>query len=642
LDAFIGILTSSTMRIHASLSLCLAALLAVLPAYVNGRGTLHKEGFIEEMVASEQAFTGAFIPNPQGDGLSPMLLVGSKQGLVHILKDPDNSIETELVLDISANLCTNGERGLQAVTPHPNFTENRYIYIYYTSLREDCLEDPVYGPNNRLSRFTMDPTTLQIMPDTEEVLLEGPPTHKFFHNGGAVKFGNDGKLYVTTGDGGGDAARTSQDLTNLHGVIMRLNDDGSVPDDNPFTVQAGHNGVPCGQSIGQLPSDAPADAVCSEIFAYGLRNPFRLVMDPTVTDKTHFLINDVGGAVWEDISEGGTDFAGMNYGWPTYEGPCKFGSTTECPLYSSDAASSIQDYNNQVKPLYFYEHRSEREGGCVAGGAFVPPGIWPSDIKFIYSDFIFQEIYNLVESPDQECTTCVPPVPAYVNDTFYTSIKEEGEHDNIARIVDMFFGPYNGSQALYIFKMGGSDNVWRIRYTGSTNVPPVATIGVDDRYVDVGAIVAFNGSQSVDPEGEGLVFEWDFGDGDLSMEESPIHVYSNPGQYIVRLAVTDSAGHEQEDSIVMVVGTPPTLNITNPPEGAQFFVGEIFTLSGVAFDSTGTQLNDTQISWEVRKHHAGMSMEVCQELIDLVISHLTCSSFARRSLASFPRSNGRK
>jgi len=533
-----------------------------------------------------------------------VLLISNKRGGVFAMTDPDNSMETQQVLDIEYKLCTNGERGLQAVEPHPNFAENYYIYLYYTLFREGCEEDPQFGPRNRLSRFVMDPDTLQIMDETEEILLEGAPTHKFYHNGGAVKFGNDGKLYVTTGDGGGDSLGTSQDLTNLHGVVMRLNDDGTVPDDNPFTFQGGYNGVPCGQTNGQLPSDAPQNAVCSEIFAYGLRNPFRIVMDPTVTNKTRFLINDVGGAVWEDISEGGTDFAGMNYGWPMYEGPCRFGSTTECPLYDANADSSIEEYERFVKPLYYYEHRSEREGGCVSGGAFVPPGVWPAEYKYVYGDFIFQEIYNLVEAPEAECTTCMPPVPAYVNDTLYTSIKEEDQHENFARIVDMFFGPYKDTQALYVFKMGGSDNIWRIRYTGSVNVPPVANIVVEDTRVDVGQIVAFNGSQSYDVDDATLAYQWDFGDGDFSQEANPIHVYESPGQYTVRLSVRDSAGQIQADSVVLMVGTPPTLNITSPPEGAEFFVGEIIVVSGVGFNSTGGALDDMHISWEVRKHHA--------------------------------------
>ena len=93
--------------------LCLVLIITLVPTLVSGRGTLHKEGFIEELVASERAFTGAFIPHPKGDGQKPMLLISSKPGLVHVLKDPDNSIATELVLDLSDKLCTNGERGMQ-------------------------------------------------------------------------------------------------------------------------------------------------------------------------------------------------------------------------------------------------------------------------------------------------------------------------------------------------------------------------------------------------------------------------------------------------------------------------------------------------------------------------------------------------
>lgn len=95
-------------------------------------------------------------------------------------------------------------------------------------------------------------------------------------------FGVDGKLYVTTGDGGD--SKNSQPLYNTHGSIVRLNDDGSVPADNPFT------GVRCADTGGVTSEDE----VCSEVFANGLRNPFRLSVDPTELDKVKFIISDVG------------------------------------------------------------------------------------------------------------------------------------------------------------------------------------------------------------------------------------------------------------------------------------------------------------------------------------------------------------
>ncbi|VEU41729.1 unnamed protein product [Pseudo-nitzschia multistriata] len=584
--------------------LCLVVALLWPLSMVASRGTLHEEGFIEELVASQRAFTGAFIPNLQGpDTLPPMLLLSMKRGLVHVMRNPDESMETEQILDLEHQLCTNGERGFQSIVPHPNFAENHWLYIFYTAYSDECLEDEVFGPRNRLSRMLMDPKTLRIRNETEEVLMEGAPTHYFFHNGGAIKFGNDGKIYVTTGDGGGDGAGTSQDMTNLHGAILRLNDDGSVPTDNPFTFQGGYNGVPCGQTGGVLPPDAPSDAVCSEIFSYGFRNPFRIVMDPHETEKTRFFVNDVGGSKWEEISEAGTDFAGKNYGWPRYEGPCKFDKTEDCPLF--DPSSAVANRDSFQNPFYYYGHVSDREGGCIAGGAFVPEGIWPAKYKYVYADFIFHSIFNLVEDADVECQTCIPPIPKYKNETLYTSEKREDQHANYARIVDIFFGPYKDTQALYVFKMGNGNNVWRIRYTGSDNIPPVAKIEIDgSTTVDVGEIVAFDGRLSFDPEELGLEYEWDFGDDSFSREPNPIHAYTEPGQYTVRLGVTDSAEHTQTTSVDIVVGTPPALHITSPLEGADFFVGEILLLSGTATDADGNLLEDSQISWEVRKHHA--------------------------------------
>ena len=184
---------------------------------VMSRGILHEEGFIEELVASQRAFTGAFIPHPlEPDTKPPMLLLSMKRGNIHVMTDPDNSMETQHILDMEYNLCTNGERGFQSIVPHPNFVENNWLYVYYTAYAQDCLEDPIFGPKNRLSRMKMDPQTLRIMNETEQVLLEGAPTPYFYHNGGAIKFGNDGKLYITTGDGGGIPLRKiSQTFTGL-------------------------------------------------------------------------------------------------------------------------------------------------------------------------------------------------------------------------------------------------------------------------------------------------------------------------------------------------------------------------------------------------------------------------------------------
>ena len=201
-------------------------------------------GFVDEAIAQIAAITaGTFAPNPRKKG-KPMLLLSTKFGKVFVLEDPDNSDDNFVVADFESRICHNGERGLQSIRPHPEFTSNRYIYMFYSRLRDGCAESATDGPRNRLSRFTMNADTLQIDYSTEVVLLETPPLPKQAHNGGYIAVGNDGKLWVTTGDGGSINPAVPQDLGHLHGKILRLNVDGSIPIDNPYAS----GGIKCAGS----------------------------------------------------------------------------------------------------------------------------------------------------------------------------------------------------------------------------------------------------------------------------------------------------------------------------------------------------------------------------------------------------------
>ena len=164
----------------------------------------------------------------------------------------------------------------------------------------------------------------------------GPPMGKRLHNGGALAFGNDGKLYITTGDAG--ERSNAVDRSNVHGSILRVNDDGTIPPDNPYTAQSGYaNSYRCTDTNGKVPSNAPANARCSEIWSYGLRNPFRIAMDPNIRDKVRFSIGDVGAQHIEALYYGGSDYKGANYGWPKYEGGvCTPGNMNTCNGVSDD------------------------------------------------------------------------------------------------------------------------------------------------------------------------------------------------------------------------------------------------------------------------------------------------------------------
>ena len=124
--------------------------------------------------------------------------------------------------------------------------------------------------------------------------------------------------------------------------------------------------------------------------------------------------------------------SGRNYGYPEYEGPCLHGTSHRCQLPGN---------KNMLEPFHWYAHRKTKEGGCVSGAAIVPNNLgWPSQYKFLFADFIFFEIYNIVEDPDSYCRSCRPPTSGYTNETFYR-VTSDNDRD-IGSITDIFFAPY--------------------------------------------------------------------------------------------------------------------------------------------------------------------------------------------------------
>jgi glucose/arabinose dehydrogenase len=229
---------------------------------------------------------------------------------------------------LHVNVDAQGERGLLGVAFDPDFAANRFVYIYYTTTSP--------AVHNRLSRFTASGNTA--VAGSEVVLLElDNLSGATNHNGGAIHFGLDGKLYIAVGNNNSGA--NSQSLSTLHGKMLRINKDGSIPADNPF------------HGIGR-----------GEIWNYGLRNPFTFAFNPK---SGRMFINDVGENTFEEVNDG---LRSANYGWPTSEGP------TTNPSF--------------VSPLYTYTHS---EGCAITGGTFYDPAspTFPSSLvgKYFFSDF---------------------------------------------------------------------------------------------------------------------------------------------------------------------------------------------------------------------------------------------------------------
>ena len=116
---------------------------------------------------------------------------------------------------------------IDSIVIDPNFSTNYYIYAFYTSFVPDCPEDPILGPVNRLSRFTMNPSTLQIDVNSEVILLMTPPSPVTLHDGGAMSIGKDNYIYLAIGDGG--KPYNGQNLRTLYGKLIRVDLDGNVP-----------------------------------------------------------------------------------------------------------------------------------------------------------------------------------------------------------------------------------------------------------------------------------------------------------------------------------------------------------------------------------------------------------------------------
>jgi glucose/arabinose dehydrogenase len=372
-----------------------------------------RPGFDDSLLAS--------LPKPTALAFTPdgRLLVTSQPGVLRVIAG--GSLLPTPALDLSASTCADGERGLLGVAVDPSFADNHLIYLYRTVASGGACV-------NRVSRFVLGDDNL-VDPASEQPLLNSP-SPGCCHEAGDLHFGNDGNLYVSVGDGG----LGGRDRSVLLGKVLRITPSGGIPSDNPFL---GPGTARC-----NLSGSTDPGTVCQETFAWGLRNPFRLAFDPNVAG-TRLYINDVGENTWEEIDAGQS---GADYGWNIREGFCTTGSTTDCGPPPA----------GMTNPLYAYQHAN----GCTAitAGAFVPNGVWPAeyDDAYLFADYLCGTVFELV--PDGN--------GGYGATTFASGFGSGGP-------IDMIFGPYGQTQALYYTTYVNGGEVRRIASTSPPS-PPAA------------------------------------------------------------------------------------------------------------------------------------------------------------------------
>ena len=284
------------------------------------------------------------------------VFIVSQIGIIYTFNATPFVNETEIFLDIREKVSCCWELGLLSLAFHPNFKENGYFYVYYTT---NSIE------SSKLARYTVNTSNPNQADVSSELILLDQHQPFANHNGGRVAFGPDGFLYLSLGDGGGDLDpyNNAQNKSSLLGKILRIDVDEpsagrnyGIPPDNPFVNNT--------------------SGFREEIFAYGLRNPWRFSFDP----ETGLLWNaDVGQNRIEEIN---IIYNGYNYGWNTFEG-------TICNELENQSCNR----DNITFPIHEYDHQL---GKSITGG-FVYRGSQLPDLYgyYIYADFVSGRIWAL-------------------------------------------------------------------------------------------------------------------------------------------------------------------------------------------------------------------------------------------------------
>lgn len=495
-----------------------------------------------------QTLPSGFVRTQLAPMTSPTRLAFGPDGRIFVAEKDGRLLVIKNAALLSTPFCTvpvdtQGERGLDGVVIDPNFPSNHYVYVYYTVTTPTA--------HNRLSRFTANGDVALAGSETVIVDLDPLRSDSFVHNGGALKFSSDGRLFIATGENA--TASNAQNLTSLLGKVLCIDvrTDGfpsdatrnySIPSNNPF--------------LGT--TDARP-----EIWAYGFRNPFSMAFQP---GTNRLFVNDVGSYLYEEINEG---FAGTNYGWPDTEG-----YTTD-PRFRS--------------PLFTYNRNTGDPIGCaITGGDFYNPPVqkFPNQYlgKYFFTDYCGTWIYYLD--------------PATLKSTPFAA--GLGSLDGITTGLD-------GNLYYLLYDDGtGIGGVYKISYGGILS--PQINTQPRSQLVSVGYFGTFTIGVDGDPP---LTYQWQkngvaIAGATSSTYTTPVVQLSDNGA-LFRCIVKNSWGIAGSANALLSITTklPPKPTITSPALNTYYNAGDVISFSGSATDPQDGTLPSSALTWEVLfEHHA--------------------------------------
>lgn len=500
----------------------LTGLVAVLYSHAT-HAQVFPAGFAQSRIAGPLKLQTGVALAPDG-----RIFVAEQSGNVRIIKN--NTLLTTPFVTIPVD--SRGERGLVGIAVDPDFMTNKYIYVYYTS--------NVAPIRNRISRFTATTDVTTFASETVILNLE-TLSSALIHNGGALHFGPDGKLYVAVGENADTFS--SQNLDSYKGKLLRINKDGSVPSGNPF---------PTGSEQRR------------RVWAYGLRNPFTFSIDH---ETGKIFVNDVGQGLWEEIND--ATVGGRNFGWPMTEGA--FNQTSFPAL---------------TNPVYAYPHGTGADGvGCaIVGGTFISPSNTNYPAAYRGKYFFQENCEDWINMLDLSNGTVV-------RSPFITSMIQNS------------LGLTMGIDGLIYFLARHGESLYKIVYNNTsvptiTNHPASSTVATGQpASFSVGALgtpplsYQWQKNQINIPGATDSTY--------TIAQTTP----NDAGSY--RVIVSNASGNVTSNSadLSVVNNAMPVAEILTPVAGLTWVAGDTISFSGQGTDPDQGDLLPQSMSWAINFHH---------------------------------------